>query len=111
MRGLSDVLKNTDGFKNKAEDAALAGAMLTATQMQYWARANRNWKDRTGIARSGLIGSAARQGSSVKVAIAHTPHYGVFLELGFAGRFAVLDRAAYTHGQKFLTNVKTAMGI
>lgn len=60
-------------------------------KLQDEARRNAPWKDRTGNARSGLfslVDDAA--GSLVTIYLAHTMDYGVWLELGNGGRYAII---------------------
>lgn len=107
VTGVDEVFKNLDGFERRMKSAAKGGADLTAIQMASYAKKNRRWKDQTNVARAGLTGTSEQTGSTVKVAIAHTPFYGVFLELANGGRFSILEDTIREHRQKFLENVKS----
>ncbi len=104
--GIGDVFRNMDRFQRREEEAATNGGELTAIQMASYAKTNRNWKDRTNLARNGLTGSSETRGTTVRVAIAHSPFYGVYLELANAGRYAIIEPTARAHRQKFLENVR-----
>lgn len=106
ITGLDEVFANLDKFKRRQENAARFGAELTAMEMEAYAKRNRNWKDRTNIARLGLTGSWDYDGTIARVALAQTPHYGVWLELANAGKYAIIERTIRAHRRKFQENVK-----
>lgn len=73
--------------------AVMAVAEYIARQAQNDMRTNAVWTDRTGNARSGLF-SVAQQAAADLVEIylshGHTIDYGVNLELGHGGKYAIV---------------------
>ncbi len=72
--------------------ALLAIGQRAGTEMQNQAKRDAPWTDRTGNARTGLIGTADKIGATqVEIVLGHTVVYGVKLELGHGRRFAVVE--------------------
>jgi len=65
--------------------------------LQAYAQAKAPWKDRTGNARQGLHGGAFSEKNAEVLYIAHTMEYGIYLEKGFAGRYAILKPTIEAH--------------
>lgn len=63
-----------------------AEAMATAADMKR----DRPWNDISGNARSGLRGEVETSGWRLSLFLIHSAEYGVDLELGHAGRYAVI---------------------
>lgn len=57
-----------------------------------FAKTNAPWTDRTGNARSGLHSTVnvIDQGQAFELILAHTVYYGIWLEVRFSGKFAIL---------------------
>lgn len=74
--------------------AIQAVAEFMATKMQNYAREKARWEDRTGNARTGLFTVAQREAAKDIVTIylshGHTVYYGIFLELGHSGKYAIV---------------------
>lgn len=71
--------------------ATRAVADFIAQKMQSEARQNAPWEDRTGNARSGLLGLTEMAAHDmIHIYLTHTMWYGVFLELARGGRYAVI---------------------
>lgn len=62
-----------------------------AQKMQNEARQNAKWEDRTGNARSGLMGATRKAARDiVEIYLVHSMWYGKFLELARGGKYAVI---------------------
>lgn len=61
-----------------------------AAEMEQYAKTHRPWTDRTGNARRTMEGRLERSGALFSVGVVGHMPYSVFLELGFARRYAVL---------------------
>lgn len=81
-----------DKYGDRAWKAVEALADFIAVKLQNEARDDAPWQDRTGNARSGLVGATisdfARK--AVEIYLIHSVEYGVFLELSRAGRYAII---------------------
>lgn len=64
----------------------------TARDMESYARSHAPWKDRTGNARNGLRGiTAIVPGKSYAVILAHGVSYGIWLEVRWSGKYAIIE--------------------
>ncbi|MBT9177463.1 MAG: hypothetical protein DDT20_01796 [Firmicutes bacterium] len=82
--------ENLTDWAARQRAAVIALAKNWAGQLEGQAKQDAPWKDRTGNARAGLFGSTAVKGNQVFIRVAHSMDYGVLLELGYDGRFAIL---------------------
>lgn len=70
----------------------IAGVMMSnAPKVQSYARANAKWQDQTGNARQGLMANYSRPGGeSHQITLAHSVPYGIWLEVRWAGKYAII---------------------
>ena len=89
----AEALKAKINGKHKEIADNFAEAMEdTAQLLEDYAKANAPWNDRTGNARRGLKGEFKRlSATEFQVELSHSVHYGVFLEFGFGGRYAIIE--------------------
>ena len=73
-------------------DSTLARTMgFYRPKVEASARLNAPWTDRTTNARNGLVATYAREGADThSIILAHRVSYGIFLEVRFAGKFAII---------------------
>lgn len=86
----SRVLKNLQSFQSKFDAAVSALCENGSEKMEQYAKENRPWTDRTGLARQSLKGSWERTDDGYVVKIAHGVDYGVWLEFAKERRYAIL---------------------
>lgn len=91
LTGMNNVLRNLNTYVNRTVKELESVSSDYANAMQAYSKANRPWTDRTGNARRGLFGYVLSEPTRIRTRIAHQVHYGVYLELGFQGRFAILQ--------------------
>lgn len=101
MPGLENVLSNIQAFEDKVRAQLLALGQQTAARMEAYAKENAPWEDQTGNARQGLFGEAAEADGQLKVRIAHSMDYGVYLELSRKGRRPILEPTAQKFAPEF----------
>lgn len=68
------------------------------------------WKNRTGMAEKSLYGSVSWERNSVVGNIGHGVSYGVYLELAFQRRYAILEEAAQYAARYLETAVQDGIG-
>ncbi len=73
-----------------------------------WMGTNAPWQDRTGDARRNLHAWVVPTTAGAILYVGHGVSYGVFLELGHQGRFAILWPAIRTFKQPILESVRAA---
>jgi hypothetical protein len=82
-----------EAYGEKAMTAVLAVAQYFAQGAQNDMRGDAKWEDRTGNARSGLFSQAEMAAGDVVtiyLSHGHSVDYGAFLELGNAGKYAII---------------------
>ena len=77
-------------FDAKVERAIAGAVTMHASRAQSYARQNAPWTDRTSNARNGLFAKAEKRGRSYRITIGHSVPYGVWLEVRFSGRYAII---------------------
>lgn len=79
----------------EASIAALVRGVIQSFRpaIENWMRANAPWTDRTGNARRALHTDYDEAGRVFTLWIAHGMDYGIYLELRFAGQYAIIGPA------------------
>lgn len=91
-----DLVGNLAEFDNKARRAIRAAAEYVAPQAEQWMKQNAKWTDQTGAARSGLGAKVVDNGNSVAIVLFHSVPYGVFLEVRWGGKYAIIEPTIQT---------------
>ncbi len=77
-----------------------------AAVLEAYAKQTAPWTDRTGAARQGLTGLAVKAATGVTIILAFSVHYGIFLELKNAGKYAVIIPTLEKHYAEIFQAVK-----
>ena len=91
-----DLVGNLQEFDQKAKRAMVAAAEYVAPQAEQWMKQNAKWTDQTGAARNGLGTKVVDNGSSVAIVLFHSVPYGVFLEVRWGGKYAIIEPTIQT---------------
>ena len=88
-------------------DRVLSGVVrYHAPKFQRRARIDASWTDRTGNARNGLFAKAViEKQHSYAIVLHHTMPYGFWLEVRFAGRYAVILPTLDASGPEVMRDV------
>lgn len=73
--------------------------------MVTWAQANATWTDRTGVARAGLSYEVLEEGTPT-VVFFHTASYGVWLEIRWSGKYAIIVPTIEKFGPEMMTRLE-----
>lgn len=96
-------LVNALGSFNARYEKQLFGlTRIYATRATAYARKNAIWTDRTGNARNGLSSRGEKDGRVYRVTVFHGVPYGIWLEVKFSGRYAILRPTVDALGPQFL---------
>lgn len=88
----SDELdKNLNIFSERLDAALLMYGQTAAKGLESKAKQNRPWTDRTSRARQGLTGSIGKTGDNIRIVLAHTVDYGLWLELAHEKKYAIVE--------------------
>lgn len=101
-RALVNQLKT---FNARADRAITAAMAYHATRAVGYARQNAPWTDRTSNARNGLFARAERDAPVYRIIIGHSVPYGVWLEVRWSGRFAILRPTVDHEGPEVMRTV------
>ena len=101
-KGAARVMRNIDSFAFRKKVGAAAIMSKGAMEAGSWAKVNAKWVDRSGLARIGLYGRSFVVGDNLFLVVGHKMYYGLFLELCFSGKYAILEKAT-RHVEKRLT--------
>lgn len=96
----------------------MPGAMnrLIATTVELYAsrgdaymRKNARWKDRTTNARNGLHAISFHDGKQHGIIYAHGVPYGIWLEVRFSGKYAIIAPTLQDQGPRIMSTLNNGM--
>ena len=76
-----------------------------ATRARGYARKNAPWTDRSTNARNGLFAEASSAGSMHRITVGHTVPYGIWLEVRWSGRYAIIRPTIDHEGPEVMASV------
>lgn len=85
-----DLAKSVRRYGDQLIDRIAAAAEDAAVYGEGMMRLNRPWRDITGNARRGLRTQTVRTDDEIVIYFIHSVEYGVQLELGHGGRYAII---------------------
>lgn len=103
FRLTSDTL--TPGIKRlpKSVDKMVAATFkYYEPQVENFARLNAPWTDQTSNARNGLIARYDNDGKTHSITLAHQVPYGIWLEVRFAGKYAIIMPTIDEYGPRVM---------
>jgi hypothetical protein len=93
-----------------AMDSALAAfTAYEAPQVEAYMKQHAPWTDRTGNARSGLRADPFGNASQRGIVIYHTMPYGIWLEVRFNGRYAIINPTLLAEGRRIMGDLRDLM--
>lgn len=95
----------TQGIANfafKTSNAMGEIAVDFANDLLDYAVKNAPWEDRTGDARAGLATTVVVRNESLEVDLFHTIDYGIWLEVRWGGKYAIIIPTVETLGPRLL---------
>lgn len=97
VSGIMKLTFRDGGIKSKLDsgdkrlgDQIMSVMQYYAPQIESHAKANAPWSDQTGNARNGLAARAGREGDSFYIVLYHQVPYGIWLEVKYDGRNAII---------------------
>jgi hypothetical protein len=79
-----------------------------AREVQEYAQANAPWEDQTGDARDGLTAQANFEFTKYTIVLFHTVDYGIWLEIRWNGRYAIILPTLEHKGHELMTRLEMA---
>ena len=84
------LVNNLRTFNARMDRAIFAAMRFHATRGTAYMRKNATWTDRSTNARNGLDATAERAHPVYRIVFSHGMPYGVWLEIRFSGRYAII---------------------
>lgn len=85
-------------------------AAFTKEDMTAYAKKNAPWTDRTGNARAGLHTDLNVGQNYVELVVAHSVPYGIWLEVRWSGKYAIIGPTIFFGGKLFISRMNSLMG-
>lgn len=82
---------------------------LNAVTAEAYMKKNAKWTDRTGNARRGLSARVTRSRWGRKITLSHGVSYGIWLEVRWAGRYAILNPSVREITPRIMSGLRDAM--
>lgn len=96
-----DLSGNLQTLGARTKNRMVATARYVAPQIQSDMRENAKWTDRTGNARNGLFATVQVSKNEVAIVLYHSVPYGIWLELRWSGKYAIITPSLAKWGPKF----------
>jgi hypothetical protein len=90
--------------------AAVIISNRMAPEVENYMRVNAPWTDRTGNARNGLAARAYEEAESVGIVLYHQVSYGIWLEVRWAGRYAIINPTIEAMGPRVMAAYNDLLG-
>lgn len=99
---MGEILSNVKASKNGL-NRIIAGVMeRESISAENWMKVNAPWKDQTSNARNGLGCRYQGEGDSHSMTFFHSVPYGLWLEVRFEGRYAIIGPAVQEYGPRVM---------
>lgn len=110
VEGVQQLRNNLGQWLSRVDSAALAAAKDGGKEMESWMKTNARWQDITGQARQGLgVHVQHTAGSGIEITAFNSAPHGVFLELRWGGRYAIIRPAVDYFARRIISQVQKAV--
>lgn len=100
-----DLTARLNRIGPEVKRAMVAAAHYSATHAEGYMKDNAPWTDRTGAARNGLGAQVVVSTNKVAIVLYHSVPYGVWLELRWDGKYAIIEPTMATVGPLFVETI------
>jgi hypothetical protein len=109
MPGSDEINRNLENWMSTKLLQMRALGEYYAKKVEAEAKVDAPWTDRTGHARQGLFGEAVMENTELKVRLAHSMDYGMWLEVCNDGKYAILESTIKKNAPQFIKSAKELM--
>lgn len=102
FRWEGNLFASIDDVEPRIKRSMVAAANYCAPLAEQYMRSNATWTDRTGAARNGLRAKVVTSSDKVALVLYHSVPYGVFLEVRWSGKYAIIEPAMAAIGPLFV---------
>lgn len=104
------VTSGMDNLKEKIVIASKMYASTKATQIESYAKGNRPWTDRTGLAKANIRATVSQpQSNYIRITLSHGVDYGIWLELANEKRYAIVKPTIDKFGPEVYSGLKSLL--
>lgn len=107
---IDTLSKGLANFAFKTANGMAEAAQGLAEELVTYARNNAPWDDRTGAAREGLTSEVVLENESLEVNLFHTIDYGIWLEIRWGGKYAIIIPTIEQLGPKIFDKMNDLLG-
>ncbi len=100
--GLELNLRNGPKLIKEKTEAVL---QRYAPEIENWMKVNAPWTDQTGAARNGLAARYYSDSESTGIILFHQVPYGLWLEVRYSGKYAIIDPALQEWGPRVMAGL------
>jgi hypothetical protein len=115
---IKDIQYNIKELGPFVDKAAAGVVKYWDSRVESAAKINAKWTDRTTNARNGLIAASGKEGGVHYIVLAHRVPYGLWLEIRWSGKYAIILPTLNVYGpkvmqtfEKLLDGYKGKMGL
>lgn len=102
-----ELKMNVRQYKEDVDKAIEFLVNFHATEAARNMKMNAPWTDRTSAARNGLFTAVTKRGEGhYTIILSHSVHYGIWLEVKFSGRDAIVAPTVISQGQALMKDLK-----
>lgn len=101
-----DLRKNVSEYARKVDEMLAFIVDYHAVKGQANMKSNAPWTDRTSAARNGLFTVTEHDGNHYTIVFSHSVHYGIWLEVKFSGRDAVIMPTVVSQGEALMSDIR-----
>lgn len=105
-----DLAANLADFSPRTERALAAVMAFEAPHVEGHAKNTAPWTDQTGNARGSLTARPFKRGNTYGIRLSHGASYGIWLEVRFSGRYAVIAPTIQAMGPQVMTTASQLFG-
>ena len=102
----TSLFEGIANFERKTGDRIGEAAKDFAADLLQYAQNNAPWEDRTGDARSGLYADVNLDSNDLTIELGHTVDYGIWLEIRWGGRYAIIIPTIEQMGPELYYNMR-----
>lgn len=106
----NELLQGLDEFDEHALQSVEMVLQFWASRAVTQMRQNATWTDRTGNARNGLAADVQATGTGGSLVLYHTVPYGIWLEIRWSGRYAIVGPTLQEIGPQLMAMLAQAIG-
>lgn len=101
-----ELKHNIENYDEHLEDMLDFIVDYHAAKGQADMKINAPWTDRTSAARNGLFTVVEKDGSTYRIIFSHSVSYGIWLEVKFSGRDAIIIPTIQASGVDLMSDIR-----